>query len=553
MWSDWSPEIECSALEERTLKLCKKQKLWSFLREYRHVLLDDEVRADLQSMYASGSKRAGKPIAPERLALAMLLQVAFDVPDHEVPTLTAVDRRWQMVLDCLGAEEPIMSQGTVFSFRERARENGFMERLLDKTVTLARETNGFSAKRLRALIDSSPLIGSGRVEDTFNLLGRAIAQLVEVAASEAEREPVDLAAELELSVIGASSIKAALDFDWRLPTARNEALRELLSQFDRLATWLRRQFSDERLSSPPLEGALAVVERIIEQDTVPEPDPPDPGSAQPVEGEADLAATEPTVSSSPSSRRLRDGTSSDRLISLSDQDMRHGCKSKTKKFNGYKRHVVADADIPGLIHDVHCLPASQREHDAAEPLLDRVRERGFEVTELHIDRGYLAAPVVHELRKKGVTVISKPPAPRRTPRYGKYDFQIDGEAKTMTCPAGETIAYKGDGESHRFPSAVCRGCARREQCVSSKNKYGRVVGTHAHETFFREMHDDLGTPDGRQRRRARIPVEHALARIGAIQSRRARFRGLKKNQFDLVRTAVVTNLYVLDRIFSEAT
>lgn len=571
MWSNWNPAVECSRSESRTLKLCRKQKIWGFLRTYRHVLLDAEMRADLRSMYASGSDRAGAPIAPERLALAMLLQVAFQVADHEVPTLTAVDRRWQMVLDCMGTEDPVLSQGTVFSFRERAREHGFMDRLLQKTVTLARETKGFSAKRLRGMIDSSPLIGAGRVEDTFNLLGRAMGQLVDVAAVEADRKPAELSAELELSVVTASSVKAALDLDWRLPTARNEAIRELLVQFERLSLWLRGQFSEEKRSSPPLHEAMAVVERIIEQDTVPDPDLPPCSSTSPSakggsssdsftdasssDSSADAEPSSPSDSASSNAhlgRKLRVGTAPDRQVSLSDPDMRHGCKSKTKKFNGYKRHVLGDADIPGLIHDVELLPGNQREYAAAEPLIVRVQGRGFELAELHIDRGYLAAQVVHDLREEQVTVITKPPSPARTDRYGKYDFSLDPEAGILSCPSGATIPYRGDGKAHRFPSAVCRACSLRDRCVTPKNKYGRAVGTHRYETFFREMHEDLKTPEGRERRRARTPIEHTLARVGQIQSRRARFRGLKKNQFDLVRTAIVANLYVLDRVFAEA-
>ncbi|MFK7984429.1 MAG: transposase [Sandaracinaceae bacterium] len=445
-----------------------------------------------------------------------------------------MDRRWQMVLDCMGAEEPVMSQGTVFAFRERARAHGFMERLLQKTVRLARESGGFSSKRLRALIDSSPLVGAGRVEDTFNLLGRAISKLAATAASEAGSTSAELASELELSVVTGSSVKAALDLDWRLPSARDDALRELISQFERLCAWLRTQFSEEQLSTPPLSAALEVVGQILEQDTTPDPDPPPPGRSAPATrtqsskdtGGSALPAQD--AGTSTSSRKLRDGTAADRLISLSDPDMRHGCKSRTKKFNGYKRHIVGDADIPGLIHDVEVLPGNQREHDAAEPLLGRLQARGFEITELHIDRGYLAADAVHEMRDGSATVITKPPTPARTERYGKYDFQLDTKAKLLTCPAGKSIPYRGDRTSHRFRSADCRSCSRRDRCVTPKNKYGRVVGTHAHESFFREMHAELSTPEGRERRRARIPVEHALARVGQIQSRHARFRGSRK-------------------------
>ncbi len=158
----WNPPVELSSDEQDVLKLCKKQKLWLFLRLYRHVLLDEDVRDALRAMY-SGSPRGGRPpVPPEQLALAMLAQVGFGVPDHEVPTLTAVDRRWQLILNCMGTTKPIFSQGTVFEFRERMRTNGLMQVLLDKTVELARTTKGFGHKRLRAIFDSSPLIGAGR-------------------------------------------------------------------------------------------------------------------------------------------------------------------------------------------------------------------------------------------------------------------------------------------------------------------------------------------------------------------------------------------------------
>lgn len=55
------------------------------------------------------------------------------------------------------------------------------------------------------------------------------------------------------------------------------------------------------------------------------------------------------------------------------------------------------------------------------------------------------------------------------------------------------------------------------------------------------------TPLGRAKLRERIAVEHGLAHIGHWQGRRARYRGVRKNLFDLRRCAVVQNLHVLAR------
>lgn len=511
------------------MELCKKQKLWAFLRRYRHQILDEEIIDALRAMYAASGR--GKPVCPERLALALILQVAFHVPDHEVPALTAVDRRWRMVLDCLDNEvdERAFSQGSVFHFRERAREHGLMKTLLEKTVRLARETKGFSHKRLRMMIDSSPLVGAGRVEDTFNLLGRAIAQLVSVAAQQAGRTQVDVAEELELTVVSASSVKAALDVDWRLPSARNEALNVLIEQFSRLRAWLEQQFVAEVLQEPPLCETLELVERLIEQDT--EPDPEEPSGR---------------------GRRVRQG-GEDRQVSLSDPDMRHGRKSKTKLFTGYKRHITTDADVSGLVVGVHVLPANIREYDAAKPLLDKAEKANYLVVELHHDRGYLPAAAIHERRATGMRIVSKPPSPPRSgDRLGKADFKIDTASKVVTCPAGHTAPVR-HGKSRLaayFPKSTCKDCPLRSRCLPKSGR--KVITLHAHEALFQQMAAELATPEGRAARRERTGVEHTLARLGAIQGAKARYRGLEKNQFHTESCAVVANLHVLDRIWAEA-
>ncbi len=52
---------------------------------------------------------------------------------------------------------------------------------------------------------------------------------------------------------------------------------------------------------------------------------------------------------------------------------------------------------------------------------------------------------------------------------------------------------------------------------------------------------------GRAQLRERVAVEQTLAHIGQWQGRRARYRGVRKNLFDLRRCAVVHNLHVLAR------
>jgi Transposase DDE domain len=67
------------------------------------------------------------------------------------------------------------------------------------------------------------------------------------------------------------------------------------------------------------------------------------------------------------------------------------------------------------------------------------------------------------------------------------------------------------------------------------------------EHLLAELRQRQLTPYGRAKLRERTAVEHTLAHIGHWQGRRARYRGERKNLFDLRRIAVVHNLHVIAR------
>ena len=60
------------------------------------------------------------------------------------------------------------------------------------------------------------------------------------------------------------------------------------------------------------------------------------------------------------------------MRSLGDKEMRHGRKSQSKRFNGYKRHIVGVAGTD-LIAGALVLPANEPEHDARTALGGQVK------------------------------------------------------------------------------------------------------------------------------------------------------------------------------------
>src|SRR5713101_9157020 len=211
----WNPPIPLSPEEQKiAARTQKARKFFVFLRRIRHELLDADFQTTLAQSYHStpGGKA---PVEAGVLALATLLQAYCNVGDREAVERTVMDKRWQLVLDCLGAEQPPFSQGTLFHFRLRLIQHNLDKTLLERTVALAEQTGGFGARQLRAALDSTPLFGAGRVEDTLNLLGHALRKAV------------------GLALVGHSSLKAALDLDWGEPTARERALRCVLEEVER--------------------------------------------------------------------------------------------------------------------------------------------------------------------------------------------------------------------------------------------------------------------------------------------------------------------------------
>jgi len=71
--------------------------------------------------------------------------------------------------------------------------------------------------------------------------------------------------------------------------------------------------------------------------------------------------------------------------------------------------------------------------------------------------------------------------------------------------------------------------------------------------LFWELQQRQLTPAGRAKLRERVAVEHSLSHIGRWQGDQARYIGTRKNLFDLRRTAVVHNLHVLAKMFTNTT
>ena len=382
---------------------------------------------------------------------------------------------------------------------------------------MAKQTGKFGWQHLQAALDSSPLLGAGRIEDTWNLIGRALSAVVTCAAKAVDRPRADVIAEAALTLADRSSLKAALDIDWDDPAAQATALARLLGEVDRMERWVAAQPVATR-ATPALQQALTALHAVLAQDL--EPDPTTGG------------------------RRILRGVAKGRQPSLGDPEMRHGRKSRSRPFTGYKRHVVKLLG-PDLIVEAVARPANEPEHAMLATLTAAVAQQG-PLTELWMDRGYLASAEIPVLHARGVTVHAKPWTARNGDRFPKQAFAIRLADGLVECPAHQTASIVPGRAIVQFAAETCRACPLRAACTTAAD--GRSIALHPQEALLQQLRATTRTAEGRAALRRRTTVEHSLARLDQIQGKKARYKGARKNTLDVRRCATVSNLQRLARL-----
>jgi hypothetical protein len=510
----WSVPTELSPTEKRVAdRIRRSSRFFLFLREIRHELFDDAFQRELVALYAP---RGQDPVPPALLAMVTLLQAYTGVSDAAAVDAAEMDLRWQLVLGTVGEQNAPFGQGSLVRFRARVIEGELDQRLLDRTVELARKSDKFGWKKLRVALDSSPLSGKGRVEDGWNLIGHAMMRLVAVLARVSGVDEAQIIEDTGATVLLGSSLKATLDIDWDDHAERSRTLARVVEQAEAVLGWAQAK-APQVIAAAEVASAVALLRKVIAQNT--EPDPDVPGG-----------------------RRVPDGVPPDRICSVGDPDERHGRKSSSKGFNGYKRHIATHVDVPIVLAAI-ALPANQPENEAVPTLVDLIAHLGT-IDELFIDRGYVSNDRIAELNAQSVPIRCRPwPVNNRSGLFTKNDFKIDLRRREITCPAGQTINYSATDLRAVFGSKRCTPCTLRSECTTAKA--GRTIVVHPQEALLRKLQHGVRTQAGRERLRLRVGVEHRLARIGMSQGQRSRYVGTRKNTFDLRRHASVANLLEL--------
>ena len=252
---------------------------------------------------------------------------------------------------------------------------------------------------------------------------------------------------------------------------------------------------------------------------------------------------------------LKEGVSRDRIPCVHDPEMRHGHKSSSLRFDGYKAAVAVDTDSQ-LITAVDVLPGNAPDNAGAMALVEQSEKNtACEVEETMGDCAYGDGTTRQAFVNAGRTLVAKVPGRPSKTYFPKEDFQIDLTASTCTCPAGQVTRIRCRLKSHpdgqggwqrpwgfAFDNRICGACPLRSKCVAGKKDKGRTVSLHPQEALLQQARAFQQSPAFTEYRRRRQVVEHRLARLVQLGIRQARYFGRVKTRFQLLMAATVANL-----------
>lgn len=437
--------------------------------------------------------------------------------------------------------------------------------LLKRSVKVCREAGALRSRKVRAALDTSPIIGRGAVKDTYNLVADGMAKVLgALAAFEtpllAEVDVAGFARAHDLSrYVTGSSLKGEAALDWDDEGAREAFLTELVVGVRRVLRigrqLLEAAASCERFTrsgnEKDVRDALALLGKLVDQDV----DVREDGTAE-----------------------LKQGVARDRIVSAHDPEMRHGRKSKKVRFDGHKGEIVTDADSgvildarskAGNAHDAEgSLEAVERAEQTLKaawedaPAASSTDEDGnteAEIVESVGDCAYGSADNRRAFADAGRKLSAKQAPLHNGGRYTKEDFPRDEETGARTCPAGHcmmprwrTRTWRGKkvkAAYYPWPAAVCAACPLRAQCLKICNKQdgnarprGRTLTEHPEEELLAKARAQQQTPEFRDTYRQHQTVEHRLARMMQLGARQARYFGRAKTELQWLIAATVANL-----------
>lgn len=505
------PQRELLDVESVAGHLLPAGSVFAFLAEHRSRLFPAGMFADL---FASARGRPSIP--PEVIASVIVLQTLHGLSDREAVDAVTFDLRWKAA--CGYAVDAAGFHPTTLTYwRRRLAASDRPQRIFEAVRDVITATGALAGKPRRAL-DSTVLDDAVARQDTVTQLIaciRRVARDVPHAEDLVTEHCTRLAALTgqDYAVTGKPRIA------WDDPVARDELVAALVN--DALAVLAALDVEAIHNDGGKPAEALALLALVAGQDV------------EPAEG-----------SDGTDGRwRIARRTAPDRMISTVDPDARHAHKTRERRQDGFKAHVVVEPDT-GLTTAVRLTKTNGSENSDANVGADLVVADSTladaQQVEVLGDSAYATGDMLNTLADKKWIALLKP-WPLKPAVEGGFtidDFTHDCVAGTLTCPAG--ISRRVTANNNVVFGVACRGCPLAQRCTTSAS--GRTVTLHEHDQLMREHRQRAADPGFQQIYRTKRPmVERSIAWL-TRGARRVPYRGVEKNNNWLHHRTAALNL-----------
>lgn len=438
----------------------------------------------------------------------------------------------------LGTSSP--SERTVRDFERflvRRHGNAHVPRYLllhEHIVRAGIEHGVVDAAKTAWAMDSTPMWCYGAARDTVRLLGDGLRMLAQTWARATRSSLGAIAEEWQLPWLLAKSTKGAFSVDWSQADATATVVTKLAGNVVEAVATIRRNLESVRrgLRKRLLRHCRHLL-RVVSNDL----DTDDDGRLV-----------------------IAERVAADRLVSITDPEARHGRKSKSQTFNGFKVHLLGDV-VSGLVLSLAVTKGNEHDGAPAHRIIKRAKELCGDVCQVLADTAYGGARLRHVAHRLfGVKLVAPPPPVNgKDGKIGKRDVTLNRDAGTATCANGVVtndirLVWSSEHGVHvrhvAWPKAACDACPLSSRCRGKDTGRRRML-LHPYEDELRAAREAWSQPATRALYRTRTQCERLVNQITRYGGRQARAFGLQHAQLQAHAIAMASNLRLLAKALAK--
>jgi transposase len=484
-----------------------------YLRRLKAAIDFAPLRALVADCYSPDQGRGA--IDPVCLLKLSLLQFHYDLSDGGVIRQAQVNVAFRFFLDW-PAQAQLPEPSLLSQFRTRLGADRFAK-VFQEILRQARAA-GLVKDRLR-LKDATHLIADIAVPSTIRLVARTREQVLAAAESFASSEVT-------------RHRQAALEIRQTTTDLKDEArLLARVTQLRTLVEWGAAWQERLEQGAPPV--SIEVYQAFV----------------------AALSLARKVLGD-------REPKAQDKLVSLTDTDVRRGCHGDY--YDGYMLDVSLDADS-GLICALDVLPANANEAANAKNLIESEEAaHGNDIESLSIDAVGYNGPVLKALSDEAegpqltVYVVPQPDWSATPDLYQPEDFKLNERGDELTCPNGETTKTryrdsKDHGWIYHFKTSQCEACPLRSNCLKSDKRGPRRVGKNDFQAQYEAAKQRATSQEYKEIRKEHPAVERKLNELVRWHDgRRVRYRGRLRVKVQYLLLGLVVNCKRIVRLLTSA-